>query len=32
MPVKLPILSEFTENELASWLDFSADDLAIRFS
>lgn len=30
MPVKLPVLSEFTENELASWLDFSADDLPLK--
>jgi len=29
MPVKLPVLSEFTESELASWLEFSADDLPL---
>jgi hypothetical protein len=28
-PVKLPILKEFTESELTSWLDFSADDLPL---
>ncbi|MCY7391111.1 MAG: hypothetical protein LH647_06280, partial [Leptolyngbyaceae cyanobacterium CAN_BIN12] len=28
-PVKLPVLSEFTTKELATWLEFSADDLPL---
>lgn len=28
-PVKLPIISEFTENDLTNWLEFSADDLPV---
>ena len=29
IPVKLPILSEFTQVELVNWLNFSADDLPL---
>lgn len=28
-PVKLPLIAEFTEDELLSWLEFSADDLPV---
>jgi hypothetical protein len=27
IPVKLPLIGEFTEDELLNWLEFSADDL-----
>lgn len=29
IPVKLPAIGEFTESELANWLEFSADDLPV---
>lgn len=29
IPVKLPLINEFTESELVNWLEFSADDLPI---
>ncbi|MBW4523319.1 MAG: hypothetical protein KME16_27080 [Scytolyngbya sp. HA4215-MV1] len=29
LPVKLPMISEFTKNELTNWLEFSADDLPV---
>jgi hypothetical protein len=30
VPVKLPIICEFTETELATWLEYSADDLPLQ--
>lgn len=29
LPVKLPLIGEFTEGELLNWLEFSADDLPV---
>jgi hypothetical protein len=29
IPVKLPLISEFTASELATWLEYSADDLPV---
>lgn len=29
IPVKLPVIHQFTESELANWLEFSADDLPV---
>jgi hypothetical protein len=31
-PVKLPILSQFTDSELSNWLEFSADDLPLNLA